>query len=178
MTQSLNYHDSLNTHGKSIRPFATPTPTAIVIYDTKYGNTEALAKALALGITHQGVSCDCCNIADVTVDEVDQYTFLAIGGPTHKAGMSQSMKQFLNKLQRYDLSGKTGFCFDTRVASRLNRFDWNSAAKRIEKRLTRMHVTLLKKRQSALVLGREGPLDQGVEQRFERLGVELGKVLQ
>ena len=150
---------------------------AIVIYDTKYGNTETLAKALATGLIQQGVPCDCCNIADVAVKQVARYTFLAIGGPTHMAGMSKSMKQFLNTLQQCDLRGKTGFCFDTRVASRLNRFDLNSAARRIEKRLKRMQVTLLKKRQSALVLGREGPLDPGVEQRFERLGIELGTLL-
>jgi hypothetical protein len=63
------------------------------------------------------------------------------------------------------------------VASRWNRFDLNSAARRIEKRLKRMQVTLLKKRQSALVRGREGPLEDGAEQQFERLGAELGMLL-
>jgi flavorubredoxin len=175
---SGDLHNNPNTPWNNTSNHAHPKPRAIVIYDTKYGNTKTLAKALTVGITNHGVPCDCCSITDVAIDQLVHYTFLAIGGPTQMAGMSQSMKQFLNTLQQYDLRGKTGFCFDTRVASRLNRFDLNSAAKRIEKRLKRMCVTLLKKRQSALVLGREGPLDHGVEQRFEGLGVELGMLLQ
>jgi flavorubredoxin len=178
MTQrSEHLHNNPHTLWSHTSSRAHTTHNAIVIYDTKYGNTETLAKVLAMGIHHQGVPCDCSNIVDVAVEHVAQYTFLAIGGPTHMAGMSKSMKQFLNTLQQCDLRGKTGFCFDTRVASRLNRFDLNSAARRIDKRLKRMQVTLLKKRQSALVRGREGPLDEGSEQQFERLGVELGTLL-
>ena len=178
MTQlSKHLHTNPHTSWSNTPNRAHSKRNAIVIYDTKYGNTETLAKALATGMIQEGLPCDCCNIADIAVEQVAQYTFLAIGGPTHMAGMSKSMKQFLNTLQQCDLRGKTGFCFDTRVVSRLNRFDLNSAARRIEKCLKRMQVKLLKKRQSALVLGREGPLDPGVEQRFERLGVELGTLL-
>lgn len=150
---------------------------AVVIYDTNFGNTKKVARALTRGLAQEGVKVDCAKIDEVEIDTQIDYDFVAIGGPTHMAGMSKPMKVFLEALKTVDMSGKTGFCFDTRVRSRLNRFDLNSAAKRIEKRLKNMQVTLLKKRQSALVRGREGPLDEGSEQQFERLGVELGTLL-
>lgn len=107
---------------------------AIVICDTRFGNTEKIARALARGMEKQEVKIDCVKVDEVDVDKLAEYDFLAIGGPTHKMGMSEPMKEFLEELRTVDTSGKKGFCFDTRVQSRLNIFDLNSAAKRIKKK--------------------------------------------
>lgn len=150
---------------------------SIIIYDTGFGNTEKIAKALAIGLENQGVNVDCVKVNDVVLDKLVEYDFFAVGGPTHMLGMSKPMKDFLEELKTIDISGKRGFCFDTRNQSRFNRFDLNSAAKRIEKKLKKMKVRMIKPRKSAIVNGREGPLEDGMEQMFERLGGELAELV-
>lgn len=151
---------------------------AVVIYDTKFGNTEKVARALTCGLEQEGVKVDCAKVDEVDVDMQIDYDFVAIGGPTHMTSMSKPMKAFLEELKTVDMSGKTGFCFDTRVQSRLNRFDLNSAAKRIENKMKKMKVKIIKPRKSVLVEGREGPLETGAQQTFEQLGKELAGLIQ
>ncbi len=151
---------------------------AIVIYDTRFGNTEKIAKSLSKGLKEEGVEADCVKIDEVDVDKLPEYDFLAVGGPTHMASMSEPMKEFLEKLKTVDIRGKKGFCFDTRNHSRFNRFDLNSAAKRIEKKLKKMKVRMIEPRESAIVEGREGPLEEGARETFEKLGREIAGSVQ
>ncbi len=150
---------------------------AIVIYDSRFGNTEKIARALARGIEKQGVKVDCFKVDEVDVQKLVEYDFLAIGGPTHMLGMSEPMKEFLENLNSVDISGKKGFCFDTRNQSRFNRFDLNSAAKRIEKKMKRMRVKMIKPRKSVMVEGREGPLEEAAQEKFEKLGKEIAQLI-
>jgi len=150
---------------------------AIVVYDTRFGNTEKLAIAIARGIEKRGVAVDCRSVDDVVVDELVGYDFIAVGGPTHMAGISKPMGEFLEELRRVDISGKKGFCFDTRNQSRLNIFDLNGAARRIEKKMKKMRVKMMKPRGSALVEGREGPLEKGAQEAFEKTGAEIAGLI-
>ena len=149
----------------------------IVIYDSNYGNTEKVAKALAVGLEKGGVEADCVNIDGVDAEELRKYDLIAMGGPTHIASMSKPMKEFLKKVSVFKLNGVKGFAFDTRNQSRFNAFDLNGAAKRIEAKMKKMKVKMIRSRESALVEGREGPLHDGEIERFTRMGVEIGKLI-
>ena len=109
------------------------------------------------------------------------YDLIAIGGPTHKIGISKDMKMFLKGLENTKLKNIKGFSFDTRIHSKMNKKSWlmfeNSAARRIERKLKKMKVKIIKPRESAIVLGREGPLEDGVEKKFVQIGRELGHLL-
>jgi flavodoxin len=142
---------------------------AIVIYDTKFGNTEKIAQALARGLEKHGVKADCVKTDDVDIDTLVAYDLLAIGGPTHAFGISQPMKVFLEKLKRVDIKGKKAFAFDTKYKS------WwaGSAAKGIEKTLKKLGMSIVKPHSSAIVTGSEGPLKDGMEELFEQIGGEL-----
>ena len=91
------------------------------------------------------------------------------------------MKAFLKKLQSVNLHGMKGFSFDTRNHSRLNKRKWlileNSAARRIEGKMKKMKIIIIKPRQSAIVFGREGPLESSVELSFQEIGTEIGNIL-
>ncbi|MHA2298463.1 MAG: flavodoxin family protein [Candidatus Hodarchaeales archaeon] len=154
---------------------------ALVLYHSLFGNTKAVATSLAKGIEETGVEMDCLNIDEVDINEILKYDFLAIGGPTHMIGISKAMKEFLKKLKNVDLRGMKGFSFDTRNLSRMNEKRWlmieNSAARRIEGKMKKMKVKIIKPRQSAIVDGREGPLEPGVEETFKEIGKEIGKIL-
>jgi len=146
---------------------------ALVIYNTRFGNTREIAAALTKGMKKPGIAVDCFSVDEVDINKIDDYGLLAIGGPTHMLGISDKMKDFLKRLEAVDVSRKQGFCFDTRVQSRFNHFDLNSAAKRIEKKIKKMGFNLIAPRKSALVIGREGPLEKCAIHTFEGIGLRI-----
>jgi flavorubredoxin len=154
---------------------------ALVLYHSLFGNTKTVAMSLAKGIKETGVETDCMSIEEVDIEQIPKYDFIAIGGPTHVIRPSKDMKNFLLKLKALDLRGRGGFAFDTRNHSRMNSKSWflleNSAARSIEGSMRRMKIRILRPRESAIVEGREGPLDMGVDDRFTEVGRELGRVL-
>jgi len=84
------------------------------------------------------------------------------------------MKDFLEKLQEVQgLKGKYGFAFDTKFRSRLA----GSGARFIEKTLTELGMKIIRPRQFAIVEKTEGPLEEGEERAFERIGFEIGSRL-
>jgi len=153
----------------------------IVVYDSHFGNTEKVARALALGLGEKGAEIDCLKVDQVDVEKLTEYDFIAVGGPTHIISASKPMKEFLERLKTVDLRGLKGFSFDTRNESRMNSRMWlmleNSAARGIEGALRRMNVDIVKPRRSAIVEGREGPLHEGMEETFNQIGVEITKSL-
>ena len=154
----------------------------IVAYDSNYGNTERIARALALGLGEKGAEIDCLKVDRVDVGRLVEYDFMAVGGPTHVIGASKPMKEFLGRLKGVDLRGLKGFGFDTRNESRMNSRAWlmleNSAARVIEGALRGARVDIVRPRRSAIVEGREGPLQDGVEEAFTQIGVEIAETLQ
>jgi flavodoxin len=178
---------------------------AIILFDTRYGNTEKVAKALMKGIRASISQVTCLNISDVEAQELAQYDFLAVGGPTEYRTASESMKAFLSGLKQAKLEGKYGFAFDTRIDT----FWAGSAAKPIENELKALGLRIVRPHSSAYViradkseeesvkqLGKETKqerkarkakekeerrasaiLTEGMEELFENLGNEIGKTL-
>ncbi len=146
---------------------------AIVIYDTNFGNTEKIAKAIALGLTDQGIDVDCTNVEHVHLDTLPNYDLLAIGGPTHGFGMSKPIKNFFKQLEHLDLREKHAFAFDTKNPPRY----WGSAAKGIEKRLKKLGLKIVRTRSSAFVKGLKGPLHDNMEDTFRTIGKEIATLL-
>lgn len=142
---------------------------AIVIYDTKFGNTEKIARTLASGIEKQGAKVDCIKADEVDINKLVEYDFLAIGGPTHAFGVSKPMKAFLEKLRSVDLKGKKAFAFDTKYKSWLA----GSAGKGIEKTLKGLGMSIAKPHSSAAIKAARGPLEEGMEETFEKIGSEM-----
>jgi len=146
---------------------------AIVVYDTRFGNTEKIARALAEGMEGQGVHVDCLKVDEVDVGKLGEYDLLAIGGPTHAFGISEPMKDFLQKLEKVNLGGKRAFAFDTKLKSRFA----GSAGKGIEKELKKLGMGVVRSHVSAVVRGGEGPVEEGAEEKFRQIGVDVAKLL-
>lgn len=155
--------------------------SALIIYHSLFGNTKHVAVSLAKGINESGITTDCMSVDEVDIHHIPNYDFLAIGGPTHMLGLSKAMKAFLKRLRTVSLQGMKGFSFDTRNHSRMNKKSWlmleNSAARRIEGKMKRMKIQIIKSRQSAIVCGKEGPLESNVGGVFESIGKEIGSIL-
>ncbi len=153
----------------------------LIIYHSLFGNTKQVAYCLANGMKDVGMSVECLGIEEIVLENLSKYEFIAIGGPTHIIGISKPLKEFLVKLKTVSLKGIKGFSFDTRNPSRMNK-KWlltleNSAARRIEGKMRRMKMKIIKPYLSAIVYGREGPLEKNVELEFRSIGKELGKML-
>jgi flavorubredoxin len=148
---------------------------AIVVYDSKFGNTEKIAKAFSEGMRRNGLSVDCTKIDAVNPTKLADYDLLAIGAPTQAFSISGPMKDFLKKLEKVNLKGKDGFAFDTRLGNPLA----GSAAKGIEKKLKEFQVTIVRPRASANIktVGGKTGLEENAEKEFEQIGSEIAKNL-
>jgi len=147
---------------------------ALVVYDSVYGNTEKVARALAKGLEDGGVDVGCVRVDAVKFDELSEYDLLVVGSPVHTWSASKPIKAFLERLKSVEgLSGKKAFALDTKMSrSRLA----GSAGGKIEGKLKSLGLTIVKPHASAVVKGREGPLEEGAEETFKQLGAELAKM--
>ena len=148
---------------------------ALVVYDSVYGNTERVARALAKGLEDGGVDVDCMRVDVTKFDELSGYDLLVVGSPVQGWSVSKPIKAFLERLESVEgLSGKKAFAFDTKMGrSRLV----GSAGGKIEGKLKGLGLTIVKPNVSAVVKGREGPLEEGAEETFKQLGAELAKMM-
>lgn len=157
---------------------------ALVLYHTRYGNTEKVSQSLAKGLREAGVESECIGISEARIDGIAGYDLLAVGAPTEMITASRPMKEFLQRLKDVNLRGKYAFAFDTKLESRLS----GSAAKFIEKKLRELGLELIRPRSSAIIYPRKAAktdrpgenvvLKEGAQEQFESIGKELGLLLQ
>jgi len=150
---------------------------ACLIYASRYGNTAKIARSLEAGVKEAGLQTECLGVSEVRVDTLDDYDLICVGAPTEALSASKQMKEFLEKLGGSDLSGRSGFAFDTRLDFPLS----GSAGGYIEKKLRKAGLRIVAHRESAVVVKVKGgdataavALKEGEEQRFQNIGKQLG----
>jgi len=152
---------------------------AIIVYDSRFGNTERIAKSLEIGLKQVGdiQTAISVNDKDVIMDSLKEYDLVCVGAPTEGFTSSKPTKEFLAKLKGVNLAGKYGFAFDTKIDSRLS----GSAAKYIEKELNDQGVKIIAPRESAIVFAIKergaivgAKLREGEDKRFEQVGQRIG----
>jgi flavodoxin len=147
---------------------------ALIVFDSVYGNMEKVAKALAKGLEDSGIEVDTTWSDLVKFDELSKYDLLAVGGPVHAWNVTNPIKTFLDRLKNVEgLNGKKAFAFDTKMSrSGLA----GSAGGKIEGSLKGLGLKIVKPHATAVVKGNEGPLEEGAEETFNQIGVELAKL--
>lgn len=146
---------------------------ALVVYDSKYGNTEKIAKALAAGLESGMVKVDIVKADMVKFDDLNAVDLLCVGSPVHAWSASKPVKEFLERLKSIEgLTGKKAFAFDTKFSEGKLA---GSAGRRIEKELKGLGLIIVKPSGSGIVKGWKGPLAENVEETFKQIGVELAK---
>jgi len=158
---------------------------ALVIYESMFGNTKAIAEAIADGIgTTHAVSVD-----EAATEVPADVGLVVVGAPTHAFGMSRestradahkrgadeatSVARGLREwVQDVSVVGDTVFAtFDTRVqrAGPLS----GSAARKAARRLRRRGLRVLGRPQSFFVTDVSGPLSDGQLDAARRWGRRL-----
>jgi hypothetical protein len=79
----------MEQHGTQDGAQEQPTRHALLVYESLFGNTEAIAHAVADGLQERGVAVDLVEVgeaADVSLDDID---LLVVGAPTHAFSLSR-----------------------------------------------------------------------------------------
>ena len=158
---------------------------ALVVYESMFGNTERIARAVAEGLSAT---------FDVTVTDVSGMPsasgvdLIVVGGPTHAFGLSRPASREQAKqqgtvrpgaaeagLREYldcspTLTGVPAAAFDTKVNKP---FLPGSAAHRAQRHLRRLGCRIVQPARSFLVTGTTGPLVEGEEKRARDWGIAV-----
>ena len=166
---------------------------ALIIYESMYGNTHAIAGAIARGL-EPGNEVTVVPVAEATPELLDGADLVVAGGPTHAHGMSRpsTRKSAVDQARKHDgqpaldadaegpglrdwfgsLGRMKGMAaaFDTRLAGPA--MFTGSAAKGIARLLKRHGFTLIAEAESFLVTS-DNKLRPGEEDRAQQWGQAL-----
>jgi len=142
---------------------------ALVIYGTRYGNTQKIAEAIGEGLK---AACfvEVLPVDGMTPAQVTAADLLVIGGPTEGHGMTQPMKTFVDGMS-FALDGKAVAAFDTRIG--IARILSGSAASGIEAHLRRAGAKVIAEEGSFIVKGKQPELEAGELARAQAWGKDL-----
>lgn len=162
---------------------------ALVVYESMFGNTASIARAIAAGIrAHADVTC-----ADVsTMPSSAGMDLIVVGGPTHAFGMSRpstredaarqgasrpgtadvGLREWLGRSPA--LTGLAAAAFDTKID---RPFVPGSAAHKAHRWLGRLGCRLVAAPESFRVAETTGPLRPGEKERARRWGETVVKAV-
>ena len=131
----------------------------LVVYDSVYGGTEKIAKAIADAI---GNDAEARRVGAVNPSDLKAFGLIIAGAPTNGGRPTPAMKDFLERVPT--LAGTPVAAFDTRLTSKLVAV-FGFAAGKIASSLQEKGGTLVAPPQGFFVKGKEGPLKDGELER-------------
>lgn len=141
----------------------------LIVYDSTYGNTEEIARAIGEAITGE--------VKVLRVGEADPsetFDLLIVGSPTHGGRPTQAIQNFTKRVPA--LNGAPVAAFDTRLSTSLVKI-FGYAAGRIGKTLEKKGGTLVKPPEAFFVKGTKGPLREGELERAASWAGEIAKCI-
>lgn len=126
----------------------------LVIYDSLYGNTELLARAIG-AVTD---TSEVVRIGNVDLSKLGTFGLVIVGSPTQGGRPTQATQDLLARLPSLD--GASVATFDTRLTSKWVRV-FGFAAGRIATVLKAHGGTLVAEPEGFFVAGKKGPLVEG-----------------
>ncbi|MFC1955852.1 flavodoxin family protein [Chloroflexota bacterium] len=133
----------------------------IIIYDSVYGNTENIAKAIGDAFTGE---VKVLRVGEVNSSELKILGLLIVGSPTQGGRPTPAIQDFLNKVPEPAIKGINVAAFDTRFSTRwVGIFGY--AAGKIAGNLKGKGGTLVESPEGFFVKGKEGPLKEGELER-------------
>jgi len=90
---------------------------ALIIYDSKFGNTEKIARAIGEAVTPLG-EAKVVQVGEANPSQLSSIDFLMIGSPTHAGGATRAIKEFLRKIPANALENVRVASFDTRFSAK------------------------------------------------------------
>jgi len=143
----------------------------LIVYDSNFGNTEQIARAIGEAVTPLG-EVKVLRVSKVNHSELASIDFLIVGSPTHAGRATRATKEFLKKIPPNALENVRVTSFDTRfsakdkgVGTRMLLRVLGYAAGRITESLKGKGGYLAAEPEGFIVEDSEGPLKQGELER-------------
>ncbi|MFA6489084.1 MAG: flavodoxin family protein [Candidatus Micrarchaeia archaeon] len=152
---------------------------ALIIYDSVYGNTEKIAKAIG-----KELACDSIHVSFASSSSIKGLDLLITGTPTHGGMPSPAMQKFSESLPKGSLSGIRVASFDTWITkdspsffTRLAVGIFGHAAPRALSKLQALGGKPVAGAEAIgfLVKGKEGPLVEGEMEKAQAWAKKLAK---
>jgi flavodoxin len=136
---------------------------ALVVYYSKFGNTQKVAEAIAEILTSEG-PVRLLTTGELTTSDLSEADLVVIGTPTHRMNLPEQVRPVFATLPKRILLGKPVAAFDTsyQMSPFLARF---TAARKLAQRLRRLGGKRIVPPETFHVMGREGPLCDGEIER-------------
>ena len=142
---------------------------ALIVYDSLYGNTEKIAKAIGGAITGD---VRVLRIGEANPSELESIDFLVVGSPTQGFRPTKLVQTFIESIPRDSLKGIDVAAFDTRMPAadvgmglRLLMKMGGYAAPRMANALKKKGGNLAVPPEGFFVKDKEGPLKKGELER-------------
>lgn len=163
----------------------------LVVYESMFGNTRAVADAIGEGLVSRGASVEVVEVGGAPPAPDADVDLLVVGGPTHAFGLSRAstrssaaeqatgpivstgigLRDWLEALPR-PTGATVAASFDTHADKKFP----GSAARGAEKRLRHRGYRAIVPAESFYVSDMQGPLVAGELDRARSWGAELGAV--
>jgi len=143
----------------------------LVIYDSVYGNTEKIAKAIGAAMAGE---VRVARVGEADASGLAGVELLVVGSPTIGGRPTQPVQDLLASLPETDLKGIKVAAFDTRYDGRFVKL-FGFAAEKISASLTAKGGKLTSPPQPYIVTGKTGPLKGGELDRAASWAKEISK---
>ena len=153
----------------------------LVIYDSIFGNTEQIARAIGNALGGQE-DVGILRAGDVRPEQLTSLELLLVGSPTRAFRPTGAIKQLLRRIPRAGLKGVRVAAFDTGISTSdidssvgrffVNRFGY--AARPISDMLRKKGGELVVPPEGFFVKGAEGPLKEGELERAAAWAKKIG----
>ncbi len=132
---------------------------ALVVYFSKFGNTQKVAETIA-----QVLECSAIPVDQLTTEALSGADLVVMGTPTHRMNLPEDVRPVFERLPRRVLKGKPVAAFDTsyKMKAWLQAF---TAAKKLNQKLRKLGGKRLLPPETFLVMERQGPLYDGEIER-------------
>jgi flavodoxin I len=147
----------------------------LIIYDTLYGNTERIAKAIGEALIPSG-EVRVLRPGEVNPAELGSFDLIFIGSPTQGGRQTLAMREFLGKIPANSLKNISFASFDTRIRTRLVKV-FGYAGGRIADSLKDRGGTLVAPPEGFFVKSTKGPLVDGEMERAAGWAKEIALVI-
>ncbi|RJO59387.1 flavodoxin family protein [Candidatus Parcubacteria bacterium] len=151
----------------------------LVIYDSQFGNTEKIARAIGNAF---GDQAKVTRPSEMQENELQNVELLIVGSPTQGGRATQAVQNFLSSLPTKTLKNTKVTAFDTRFAMPDQGFfvrflmkTLHYAAEKIANALQAKGGILIAKPEGFFVNGKEGPLKDGELERAAAWAKQMNK---
>ena len=85
----------------------------LIVYDSKSGNTEAMAHAVSEGVEDEGIDVEVKRVDEASIDDLPMVDGVILGSPVYYGLPTAKMKQYIDESVKYHgkLDGKVGGAF-------------------------------------------------------------------